>query len=368
MGDMGQSRTEIDAHVPWTRPEQSRLSGPPQRKELPDLAQASVAICTLLNDIAGVNLRPFEEAAVSDLMHHLQPQVMSWLSRALEIAHKLSRSSASLPPLSAPTTARDSDYPEALPSSDLADTAHIAALELSSHASRVARLSAATDPLDFLTTCDGARDRLRTCLCAMEETLARRLERPPTLPVHDTLPVALKIRRAYAWLRSSVLGRAPRSPADLLASFRQIGTKIAMLVGAEVYPHLRFRDRAQLLAIQQRILAWLASAVPRDEVGGQRLWRDVEGFLRMLQLISNRQELVAHDTTVLTGLARDLRSSVPPRFEDSLLRRLKTLQGLDDELDALLAKAPAVPHSVWKQAIERLHAERVQTQTSAWGA
>jgi hypothetical protein len=125
-----------------------------------------------------------------------------------------------------------------------------------------------------------------------------------------------------------------------------------MLVGWDVYPQLRVRDRLQLRDLQRRVLDWLRS--DRDATAGRRLWEDLVGFVRMLAQVSRRQELVEHDAKVVHDARERLAVGSHGVVPDDLLAALTSLTGLDDDVDMLLASPEKARAGAWSPHLERL--------------
>jgi len=125
-----------------------------------------------------------------------------------------------------------------------------------------------------------------------------------------------------------------------------------MLVGWEVYPSLRVRDRLHLRELQRRILDWLRSA--NDPAMGLRVWQDLEAFIRMLSQINRRQELIEHDTQVVAAVSASIATCSEPALPEATIELLARLEGLDDDLDALLASPERSSPERWRAMFERL--------------
>lgn len=243
------------------------------------------------------------------LRSELCPQVLErlddtrqLLERLLADADALGRGTRSLPPPAAErgfehavdaTVSGQADDLQAL-----GDVTSMALMELGQRRSRLQTLSAGGTRDALLAECDSALRRMRKALSAVDTTLARCAGVKPTLPFNAELDVSLAIRRAYARFRQRVLADGPPSANTLKSRLRLAGVQIAMLIGHEIYPELRIRDRLLLRSLQHRILAWLRAG-GTDDAEGMRLWQDLASSLEILALVSQRQELVEYDARAL---------------------------------------------------------------------
>jgi hypothetical protein len=126
-----------------------------------------------------------------------------------------------------------------------------------------------------------------------------------------------------------------------------------MLVGWDVYPSLRVRDRLQLRDLQRRVLEWLRT--DRDTTAGMRVWQDLVGFLEMLAQVNRRQELVDHDTrAVCEAAAKLVGVSHTDLVPAETMALLTSLEGIDEDVDALLASDERASVRAWVAQIERL--------------
>jgi len=229
------------------------------------------------------------------------------------------------------------------------DIAFLAHLELQQRAERLARVRSHARPLAIVEECDSALRRVRKALASADVAMARAGIGPPVLDFTSELECSLRVRRGCAKLRRRILAPGEPTPSTIVANLRSAGTAIAMMVGWDIYPAMRVRDRLQLRDLQRRILEWLRDE--RDPVGGTRLWQDLVGFLRMLSQINRRQELLAHDAQALGRLVVLLRQGGGAAHED-VPPLLASLEGLDDELDDLAAGSDdaALGRAVWRLA------------------
>jgi hypothetical protein len=236
----------------------------------------------------------------------------------------------------------------------VSDIAFLAQLELRQRKDRLDRVATCDSATAIVGECDSALRRISKALTSLDLALARAgVVAEPKLDFTSELEVSLLVRKSCAKLRARILAGGAPTPESLHTRIRLAGTTIAMLVGWDVYPSLRVRDRLQLRDLQRRVLEWLRT--DRDGTAGMHLWQDLVGFVEMLAQVNRRQELVEHDTLVVREAAAGIASLsgtelVPP----ALMARLASLEGIDDEVDALLASAERESPRAWAAQIERL--------------
>ncbi len=238
------------------------------------------------------------------------------------------------------------------------DIAFVARLEFRQRRSRLAALTAERSRIDILSECERGLRGVRKSLSALDQIMSDTLGLPPGLGYESELQTSLRVRRCYARFRRQILEGGEPGYDEVYPRLRAAGTVIAVLVGRDIYPELRIRDRLQIRELQDRILSWLRTG--RDDLaGGIRLYQDLAAFVGMLTEVNNRQELVAHDAALvedahdqLTADAIDGERPIPPE----LFRRLDALRGLDDEVDELLDAAEPRDRAAWKSLLARLRA------------
>lgn len=241
------------------------------------------------------------------------------------------------------------------------EIAFIADLELRQREERLERVKPSQGTTALLGECDSSLRRIRKALTAVDAAIATVESVPPLLGFTSELHTSLAVRRAYAKFRSRVLAGGEPTPDSLRARLRGVGTQIAMLVGWDVYPELRVQDRLLLRDLQQRVLDWLRGGSDATPASGLRLWQDLAGCVEMFALVNRRQELVEHDSTIVRTLSQRLEASDLP---ERVWQDLGPLEGLDPELDQLLAQAPmgtAELRSVVRRLAVQLGAAATQT-------
>ena len=241
------------------------------------------------------------------------------------------------------------------------DLAFLAQLELRQRKARLERVAACRSAVAIIGECDSALRRIRKVLTAIDVAFARAGIAPQSLDYASELRISLCVRRACAKLRASIVAPGEPTPAALRARLRRAGTAIAVLVGWDVYPHLRVRDRLALRELQRRILDWLREGA--EPTSGIRLWQDLAAFLRMLAQINRRQELVDHDARLVRAARDELVGAAV--VHEELLARLSSLEGLDEGIDALLRPPPCTDAAAWDEALAALSSPRCPPASAA---
>ncbi len=258
--------------------------------------------------------------------------------------------------------AMDSVLATASPGSKVADLAFMAVTELRQRLGRLSHHAADGDAWEMLCDAGSAVRRVCKSLAALEAALCEAEHLPSQLRHDSELQISLEVRRQYRKLWRFAAAQGEVQPAHVRNALRGGGTLVAMLVGRDVYPHLREGDRFHLRQLQRRILDWLQQEQPDGKLG-VRVWQDFAGMVEMFRQVSLRQELVAHDLERLRDLARDLGDDTPPA-QERCRASLASLQGLDDQLDELVAAE--APTATLAEAVRQLLA-RSQGQPQAGG-
>jgi hypothetical protein len=329
-------------------------------------------LIVIAQEARDLDIRPFEEMAAPDLPNELVPHATSLLKRGLDLARRLFdecdgwSEEATVPggDVRAPTLERDfefrienliGDIDECQKSDDkieaIADLAFVAKAELKHRLERIDALDPDDTRWRIIVECDSAIRRVFKSLCALELTICEATGEALQLNYESELEISLATRREYTRLRRGIVGSAEPTEETILARLRGAGTQIAMLIGRDIYPKLRVRDRSELRNLQERILSWLReeSGDPRS---GLRLWQDLIGAVDIFAQVSRRQELVEHDRgLVLDALeAMNLPGTTLP---ETIRAQLSRLLGLDDEIDELV-KNEDWQVARWSQCLERL--------------
>lgn len=296
-----------------------------------------------------IDMRAYEVAGVEQIVAELQPLTLANLREGRDLLGAILDSCQQLPP----ADRIGGDEPSPMWSSYLPferaidatmarlgshqavdEIAFIAQIELRQRQERLERVRAAQGTVALLTECDSSLRRIRKALNAVDAAIAKVEDVAPLLDFTSELQTSLAVRRAYAKLRARIVAGGEPAPDQLRARFRGAGTQIAVLVGRPVYPEMRVHDRLLLRELQQRMLDWLRGGPGMTPAAGLRIWQDLTGCMDMFALVNRRQELVEHDGAIVRALAARVDE---PTLVDDLHDQLLALEGLDPELDRVLA-------------------------------
>jgi hypothetical protein len=328
------------------------------------------AITALAARVQSVDVRAYESLPTSRLASELRPIVSDLLQAASSVVAMVlgaTDSPASVPPpaevegdLLSPYVPFEQAVDVAIRSQastslrTVSDIAFLAQLELRQRKDRLERVATCDSALAIVGECDSALRRISKALTSLDLALARAgVVAEPKLDFTSELEVSLLVRKSCAKLRARILSGGTPTAETLHMRLRLAGTTIAMLVGWDVYPSLRVRDRLQLRDLQRRVLEWLRT--DRDTTAGMRVWQDLVGFLEMLAQVNRRQELVDHDTrAVCEAAAKLVGVSHTDLVPAETMALLTSLEGIDEDVDALLASDERASVRAWVAQIERL--------------
>lgn len=150
------------------------------------------------------------------------------------------------------------------------------------------------------------------------------------------LESSLAVRRLYVSFRRSLRRPEDESREAVLTALRYAAGGLATIAASPHYQAVRMSDRALLRRQRDRLLDWAHAGKPT--MAGVQLLEDIFTCADLLRDINRRQELRAHDVTLIRELVGD---TTRPR--EDWLTRLDRLAGLDDGLDALTAQLRSSP-------------------------
>lgn len=336
-----------------------------------DFALLQGALVDLAARVEGVDMRVFEAHPPEPTATELPTRVVERLDDAQRIAADIERLCANASSTRLEGAVEDDVFPTAFTPFErtldaalaphvgwsmeaVGDVAFLARLELRQRAERVAHLARGHNLQALICECDSSLRRIRKALTSIDQGLERAGLVPARLDFSTELETSLAARRTYAALRGRIRAIGPPSAEDLSTQLRAVGTAIATVVGWAGYRSLRLGDRIQMRELQRRLLDWFHGA--RDVTEGERLWLDIDAFVQLLVDVNRRQELREHDALAVAALWETFErtdGAIPP----PVMRRLESLEGLDEELDALLAGAHGARIEAWRAPLARLFRE-----------
>jgi hypothetical protein len=236
---------------------------------------------------------------------------------------------------------------------EIADLAFLARGELKSCLQELEQARDQNDILQMASHCDTGLRRLRKALVSVESAMYEFEGGEAPVRKWFDINLSLDIRQAYSRLRRRILEVTP-TDETLDQNFADVEQGFAELRGFKIYPLLRIDDRVQMRALNKRISQW-RSGQPLDLQAGHRLWQDLTGFAELLAAVSHRQELREHDRRLIARANHALHrgrgnGDVPP----ALLKELRQLEGLDQEVDHLLHPKLETSSEAWSDPLKRL--------------
>lgn len=211
-----------------------------------------------------------------------------------------------------------------------------AAARLREHERRLQRHSSAEDPQRMLADCGAALHVLQYSLQEAEPPLCKLENVAPRLL--SPLDVSLAVRKYYRLLWELHAKHPELSERTARAVMRSLGTRLAMLAGSDVFSLLREDDQLPLRELQARVLDWLGGQHELDPA--REAWQRFGQLVEQLRLVSQRQELLAHDRQVLSAAAADLAAHGEEVLAQVLVK-LRPVLGCDDALDEVISSHPS---------------------------
>ncbi|MBL0211293.1 MAG: hypothetical protein IPQ13_10350 [Holophagaceae bacterium] len=226
------------------------------------------------------------------------------------------------------------------------------------------------DRWDLLDACHSSLRGARKALVALEHVACGIQGAKPLLTYQTELANSLQVRLAFAKFRESVRSILGKSTlpheiggAELKRMILGGSTALAVLVGRDAYPLLRARDRRQIRALQQKLLAaGIASGREQQLLGVQTL-ADLAAFAELITLINQREELLEHDKELARKAINSLRGLLPdepPAREWT--EAIKPLRGRDTDLDQLIRQPHGIPVRLWTALLQSLMGEELHSQ------
>lgn len=220
----------------------------------------------------------------------------------------------------------------------------------------LAAITNGDDPRRVISHCQGCLNRMGKAITACENALAGYAGLQAILTHVTTLSLSLQIRYTYTVFCRLILSRPAPLDEQIRDRIRDSVLSITKLESNSIFAKLRIDDRTQLQVIRTRLLRWLAVS-NADHCAGLRLLEDLRALAGILGQVRNRQELIEHDGARLQSLLKALPSEgagQEPHLPESLFEDLRSLFGLDEELDALIVRAPLVNVKQWQPTLLRV--------------
>ena len=194
--------------------------------------------------------------------------------------------------------------------------------------------------------------RLRRGLISVESAIFEFEGQEAPIRVWGDLDTSLEVRKLYGEIRRQVRALDDASEAEVSQRIEEVAGRFSELASHRIYPLLRIEDRQEIRQIHRRMRQWLRD---RDEEAGERLWEDIVGFVALLGAVNQREELRQHDRRVVNRAHKRLFGSRGVAYlSESLLKELRSLEGLDEELDQLLLDPDNYPLATWQEPLGRL--------------
>ena len=302
---------------------------------------------TLLDHVRAVDTRRYETRATNSILREHVPEIEKLLASTfatLEAIAERYAASAEKPGL--PDDALDGDFAahvDALmqaedAASRVADIAVVARMELAHRHLRLQQMPLGADSWDYIAVTSSIRRRVLKSVTAIQ-TAIRRHEglNDEDSWFRSELDHSLEVRRVYAAFRRRLQLDRPPSRAEMYTRLRLVGTSIAILVGKDIYEHLRVTDRQMIRALQAKVINWLRKDPTTSgrfpARAGEHIWQDVAACADLLMQVNHRTELRDHDVAALEALADALRRNAPPA---ECRVRLAALEGADEKLDQFI--------------------------------
>ncbi len=336
----------------------------PERKPVARVGPESLvrSLQSVIERARAIDTRAYESEAVEAIQETLVPDVLGLLDEARAMLSAVVRryeaststpSSTSTLDLDPSADAGFSSHIDTLmqnggSAQQLVDIAVIARMELAQRGARLRSPSVDADSWDYVALSAGLRRRVLKSASAILRALAEHesLELPNSWYLTE-LERSIQVRRAYARFRARLRVERPPTMHEMYSRLRLVGTSLAMLVGDDIYEHLRIADRRMIRDIQAKVIGWLRIDVSKSGRfpgrAGTRIWQDIAAFAGLLMQVNNRAELLEHDLALLTSVEATLRASpAGGRAQRGTLERLRALRGRDPRLDDLLASTGPV--------------------------
>ncbi len=336
--------------------------------------QIAKACEDLLDRTRSLNIRDYETCEIGQLLQELAPRLLELVSESLLLLHAIlvNYQATNVQPAQsaeagAPESAKDlgsfgrsiDEMMEHQRSRDLiVDLTAMARMEMQQQKRDLSNLIARRDSDNWrlIWICSIASGRLVKAVAAIGLALCQHENIPNQFDQHylSERHQGLSVRKAYGKFRHIILGGPEPDEFDVQNRLQTAAGAFAKLVGHSVYEYTRVTDRIQFRKLQWQTISWLRGKDGFNAQAGLKLWQDLMAFTQLLSGINNRAEIREHDRTVLDQIHKVLYAGdAAGRVPEVTMAMLRSLEGLDDELDKLLSQ-PSPTIGLFRETISRL--------------
>ena len=317
-----------------------------------------------------IDVRHYEWRERSSLQHELLPAISEALSDAINVFTQVleyynptfehNNNSRGVP--NAACTDFAEDIEPVIEGGDgiqrITDLAFMARWELAGEREGFGSIRSTKETWGIISVCGRACSRLITSAMAIENAICAYEGLTSTLlhVYHSELDRSLRVRRAYALFRQTVLGTVSSAPENVRDKLRGGVIGIAQLLGSDIYRDLRSSDRMRIESLQSQLIEWLDANREGDPLTGIRLWQEIKNFSELFLEVNQRADLREHDQAVVAVVYNKLfrTDNAPDVLPPDLELRLQSLFGRDEELDRLIANQGSHRTEDWRRPLEML--------------
>ncbi len=239
------------------------------------------------------------------------------------------------------------------------DTAAATAFPLRYTLGALERAMSQGESVRLLSEADAALNRLKRALRGLSPLFSEHFGLSCPQLSDEEVQAAVATRRAYGELRRRLADDGvPADPVALESLIRRAADLFEALLYGDQDKTMRIDDRVEMRGLVHRIRSWESAPRSFNSAEPTHLAQDVVGFVRLLNGINNRQELIEHDQRAaeeaLSGLQRCPLDETPSA---TVLAAIRTLEGRDRVVDSLLFADPPAPSRAWLLPLHRLVAD-----------
>lgn len=239
------------------------------------------------------------------------------------------------------------------------DTAAATAFPLRYTLGALERAMSQGQSVRLLSEADAAISRMKRALRGLSPLFSDHFGLSCPQLSDEEVHAAVVTRRAYGELRRRLADDGVPADRDALESLvRRAANLFEALLSGEEEQTLRIDDRVEMRGLVRRIRSWESGPRSSSSAEPTHLAQDIVGFVRLLNGINSRQEIIEHDQSAaaaaLSGLQRYPLDEPPSA---AVLAAIKRLEGRDRALDTLLLTDPPAPSRAWFLPLHRLFAD-----------